>query len=171
MGSLDLQTISLLVGAALVGGIIAWLFRALSGKRRIGQLGEDWQARYDKAIRQIEHLQTQNRALETTVETERSTGLNFKHAAAQSQTELESLREKANALSKNIFTLDAERDDLAGKLGGSQQLLHATKTQIQELATEFRKSKEFYTSQLMSAVEQRQLLEGKVGDARLYLWH
>ncbi|MCK5326928.1 MAG: hypothetical protein KAJ57_12990, partial [Woeseiaceae bacterium] len=71
MGSLDLQTISLLVGAALVGGIIAWLFRALSGKRRIGQLGEDWQARYDKAIRQIEHLQTQNRALETTVETER----------------------------------------------------------------------------------------------------
>ena len=167
MGSLDLQTISLLVGAALVGGIIAWLFRALSGKRRIGQLGEDWQARYDKAIRQIEHLQTQNRALETTVETERTTGLNFKHAATQGQTELESLREKANALSKNIFTLGAERDDLGGKLSNSQQLLHTTKTQIKELATEFTKSKEFYTSQLMSAVEQRQLLEGKIGDARL----
>jgi len=167
MGNLDLQTISLLIGAALAGGIIAWLFRAQSGKRSIGQLGEDWQSRYDKAVRQIQHLQTQNRALETTVESERNTGLQFKHAAAQGQTELESLREKANTLSRNIFTLGAERDELNDKLGGNQQLLHATKTQIKELLTEFTKSKEFYTAQLQSAVEQRKLLEGKIADARL----
>jgi len=166
MGSLDSQTILFLVSAFLVGAGLGFFVHALSGGRRLRELEHDWQSRYDKALRQIEKLKTQNTALETTVESSRATAQKYQHAAMQSQTEFESLREKANTLSKNIFTLGAERDQLEDKLSGSQKQLLATTQVIRELRTEFQKSKDFYTSQLKSAVEQRQLLEQKIGDAK-----
>jgi len=166
MGSLDSQTILFLVSAFLVGAGIGFFVHSLSGGRRLRDLEHDWHSRYDKALRQIEKLKTQNTALESTVETNRASAQKFQHAAMQSQTELESLREKASALSKNIFTLGAERDQLNDKLNGSVKQLHATKQVIRELQTEFQKSKDFYTAQLMSAVEQRQLLEQKIDGAK-----
>ena len=166
MGSLDSQTILFLVSAFLVGAGLGFFVHALSGGRRLRELEHDWQSRYDKALRQIEKLKTQNTALETTVESSRATAQKYQHAAMQGQTEFESLREKANTLSKNIFTLGAERDQLEDKLSGSQKQLLATTQVIRELRTEFQKSKDFYTSQLKSAVEQRQLLEQKIGDAK-----
>ena len=166
MGSLDSQTILFLVSAFLVGAGIGFFVHSLSGGRRLRDLEHDWHSRYDKALRQIEKLKTQNTALESTVETNRASAQKFQHAAMQSQTELESLREKASALSKNIFTLGAERDQLNDKLNGSVKQLHATKQVIRELQTEFQKSKDFYTAQLISAVEQRQLLEQKIDGAK-----
>ena len=166
MGSLDSQTILFLVSAFLVGAGIGFFVHSLSGGRRLRDLEHDWHSRYDKALRQIEKLKTQNTALESTVETNRASAQKFQHAAMQSQTELESLREKASTLSKNVFTLGAERDQLNDKLNGSVKQLHATKQVIRELQTEFQKSKDFYTAQLMSAVEQRQLLEQKIDGAK-----
>ena len=166
MGSLDSQTILFLVSAFLVGAGIGFFVHALSGGRRLHELEHDWQSRYDKALRQIEKLKTQNTALETTVESNRTAAQKYQHAAIQSQTEFESLREKANTLSKNVFTLGAERDQLEDKLNGSQKQLLATTQVIRELKAEFQKSKDFYTSQLKSAVEQRQLLEQKIEDAK-----
>lgn len=166
MGSLDSQTILFLVSAFLVGAGIGFFVHSLSGGRRLRDLEHDWHSRYDKALRQIEKLKTQNTALESTVETNRASAQKFQHAAMQSQTELESLREKASTLSKNIFTLGAERDQLNDKLNGSVKQLHATKQVIRELQTEFQKSKDFYTAQLISAVEQRQLLEQKIDGAK-----
>ena len=166
MGSLDSQTILFLVSAFLVGGGLGFLLHSLSGGRRLRALEHDSNSRYDKALRQIEKLKTQNTALESTVETNRAAAQKFQHAAMQSQTEVESLREKANTLSKNIFTLGAERDQLNDKLNGSVKQLHATRQVIRELQTEFQKSKDFYTAQLKSAVEQRQLLEQKIEGAK-----
>jgi len=166
MGSLDSQTILFLVSAFLVGAGIGFFVHSLSGGRRLRDLEHDWHSRYDKALRQIEKLKTQNTALESTVETNRASAQKFQHAAMQSQTELESLREKASTLSKNVFTLGAERDQLNDKLNGSVKQLHATKQVIRELQTEFQKSKDFYTAQLISAVEQRQLLEQKIDGAK-----
>lgn len=166
MGSLDSQTILFLVSAFLVGAGIGFFVHSLSGGRRLRDLEHDWHSRYDKALRQIEKLKTQNTALESTVETNRASAQKFQHAAMQSQTELESLREKASTQSKNIFTLGAERDQLNDKLNGSVKQLHATKQVIRELQTEFQKSKDFYTAQLISAVEQRQLLEQKIDGAK-----
>jgi chromosome segregation ATPase len=131
-----------------------------------GQTDSDWRARYEKALQQIEKLKTQTRALETSVETERAAALKFKQAAVQVKTELDSLREKANTLAKNVFTLGAERDQLTAKLESSAKVVHAAKLQINELKGEFQKSKDFYTAQIKSAVEQRQLLESKIDDAR-----
>lgn len=166
MGSLDSQTILFLVSAFLVGAGIGFLVHSLSGGRRLRDLEHDWQSRYDKALRQIEKLKTQNTALESTLETNRASAQKFQHAAMQSQTELESLREKVNTLSKNNFSIGAERDQLNDKLNGSLKQLHATKQVIRELQTEFQKSKDFYTAQLKSAVEQRQLLEQKIDGSK-----
>ena len=166
MGSLDSQTILFLVSAFFVGAGIGFLVHAMSGGRRLRETETDWQSRYDKALRQIEKLKTQNTALEKTVETNRASAQQYQHAAMQSQTELESLQEKANTLSKNVFTLGTERDQLNDKLTGSQKQLLATQQVVRDLQAEFGKSKEFYTAQLMSAVEQRKLLEQKIDDAR-----
>jgi predicted flap endonuclease-1-like 5' DNA nuclease len=166
MGILDQQTILLIAGGILAGGLLGWLLASLGGNRRLGKTESDWRARYDKALQQIEKLKTQSRALETSLETERTAGLRFKQAAVRATTELDSLREKANTLSKNVFTLGAERDQLNAKLESNTKLVHAAKLQIRELQAEFQKSKEFYTAQLRSAVEQRQLLEGKIEDDR-----
>jgi predicted flap endonuclease-1-like 5' DNA nuclease len=166
MGSLDSQTILFLAAAFLVGVGIGYVLHALSGGRRLRETEHDWRSRYDKALRQIEKLKTQNTALEKTVETNRTSAQQYQHAAMQSQTELESEREKASALTKNVFTLGAECDQLNDKLAGSQKQLLATQQVMRDLQTEFGKSKEFYTAQLMSAVEQRKLLEQKIDDAK-----
>ena len=91
MGNLDSQTILFLVSAFLVGAGMGFFVHALSGSRRLRELEHDWQSRYDKALRQIEKLKTQNTALETTVETNRAAAQKYQHAAMQSQTEFESL--------------------------------------------------------------------------------
>ena len=166
MGNLDQQAILMIAGAILASGLVGWLLGSMGGKRRLGQTDSDWRARYEKALQQIEKLKTQTRALETSVETERAAALKFKQAAVQVKTELDSLREKANTLAKNVFTLGAERDQLTAKLESSAKVVHAAKLQINELKNEFQKSKDFYTAQLKSAVEQRQLLESKIDDAR-----
>jgi predicted flap endonuclease-1-like 5' DNA nuclease/outer membrane murein-binding lipoprotein Lpp len=166
MGNLDQQIILMIAGAVVAAGLIGWLLGSLSGRWKLGKTDSDWRARYDKALQQIEKLKTQTRALETSLETERNTALQFKQAAVKGKTELDSLREKANTLAKNVFTLGAQRDQLSAKLEASAKLVHAAKTQIQELQGEFRKSKDFYTAQLKSAVERRQILEGKINDAR-----
>ena len=110
MGNLDQQTIVMIAGAILAGGLIGWLLGSFGGNRRLGKSESDWKARYEKALQQIEKLKTQTRALETSVETERTAGLKFKQAAVHATTELDSLREKANTLAKNVFTLGAERE-------------------------------------------------------------
>jgi predicted flap endonuclease-1-like 5' DNA nuclease len=166
MGNLEQQTVFMIAGAILAGGLIGWLLGSFGGNRRLGKSESDWKARYEKALQQIEKLKTQTRALETSVETERTAGLKFKQAAVHATTELDSLREKANTLAKNVFTLGAERDQLNTRLESNTKLVHAAKLQIRGLQTEFQKSKDFYTNQLKSAVEQRQLLEGKIDDAR-----
>jgi predicted flap endonuclease-1-like 5' DNA nuclease len=166
MGGLEFQTILFIAGAAIVGVILGWLLRTAAASRGLQQAETDWQVRYDKSLTQIENLKTQNKALENSVESEREQGLKFKHAAIQSKTELESVREKANTLARNVSTLGAERDELSKRLINSGNLLNAMKQQIKDLQTEFQKSKDFYTEQLKSASEQRRLLEGKVDDAR-----
>jgi predicted flap endonuclease-1-like 5' DNA nuclease len=166
MGGLEFQTILFIAGAAIVGVILGWLLRSAAASRGLQQAETDWQVRYDKSLTQIENLKTQNKALESSVESEREQGLKFKHAAIQSKTELESVREKANTLARNVSTLGAERDELSKRLINSGNLLNAMKQQIKDLQTEFQKSKDFYTEQLKSASEQRRLLEGKVDDAR-----
>ena len=166
MGNLDLQSLLLLAGAALVGGIVGWLACAHIARTKRTELNDDWQQRHDDLRRELAHHKTREKALETSIENEREVVQQHKHAAIQSQTELESLRQKADTLAKNIFTLGAERDHLRNKLNASQQLVSAVHQQIRDLKNEFQRSRDFYTGQLKSSLEQRQLLERKITDAK-----
>jgi predicted flap endonuclease-1-like 5' DNA nuclease len=166
MGSPDLQDILLLASVALMGGLVGWLSCARAARSKRTELNEDWQNRYDDVRREVAHQKTHAKVLETAIANEHEVVQQHKHAAIKSQTELESLRQKAGTLAKNLLTLGAERDHLRNKLKASQKLLGSVYQQVRDLKSEFQKSKDFYTAQMKSALEQRQQLENKVTDAR-----
>lgn len=164
----SITQIALYVSAgAVLGGLIVWLVRGRRIERDLRRLGDDWQQRYDQVSRQKDHLDVENTSLKSTVEAERASLQKHKHAILSSRTEIESLREKVSSLSKDVFTLGAERDELSGKLTTIQRALIAAKQRVAELQTEFAKSREFYKGQLASSFELRKALERRVQEARL----
>lgn len=164
----SITQIALYVSAgAVLGGLIVWLVRRRRIDGDLRRLGDDWQQRYDQVSRQKDHLDVENASLKSTVEAERASLQKHKHAILSSRTEIESLREKVSSLSKDVFTLGAERDELSGKLTMIQRALIAAKQRVAELQTEFAKSREFYKGQLASSFELRKALERRVQEARL----
>ena len=155
-----------LFGAAVLGASIIWLVYARAMKRALVDTEDHWQTRFDKAARHNGHLLAENATLHTSLEAERATLLKHKHAAAMSRTELESSREKTITLSKEVFVVGEERDELRNKLSRTQGVLVSAKQQLTEQQTDFAKGREFYKSQLESALEQRTTLERKVDDAK-----
>ena len=167
MSGLDFQTVLYLLVAAVLGGIVGGLIRSRQGSRSLGQLGDKWQTRLDVAVRQNEKLSAENSSLKSSLEANQAVVEKHKQAAAASRTELESLREKSNAVAKKLFALSAERDELNSKLSGDQGSLNAAKQRVAELQTEFVKAGTFYKGQLKSSFDQRKALERKIDDAKL----
>lgn len=166
MTGIDPQTGLMLLVAAVAGAAIGWLARARNARRRLDQVGDDWQSRFDTAVRQCEHLKAENTSFKTSLEAGRAALLKHEHAAARTRTEIESLREKANALTKEIFMLRTERDGLSQKLSGNLKTLDVAKLRISELQMELGKSRDFYQAQLEAATDERGVLERKIDDAR-----
>ncbi len=166
MSGLDFQTVLYLLVAAVLGGIVGGLIRSKQGTRSLGQLGDKWQTRLDVAVRQNEKLSAENSSLKSSVEANQAVAEKHKQAAAASRTELESLREKSNAVAKKLFALSTERDELNSKLSGDQGSFNAAKQRIAELQTEFVKAGTFYKGQLKSSFDQRKALERKIDDAK-----
>ena len=167
MSGLDFQTVLYLLVAAVLGGIVGGLIRSKQGTRSLGQLGDKWQTRLDVAVRQNEKLSAENSSLKSSVEANQAVVEKHEQAATASRTELESLREKSNAVAKKLFALSAERDELNSKLSGDQGSFNAAKQRIAELQTEFVKAGTFYKGQLKSSFDQRKALERKIDDAKL----
>jgi predicted flap endonuclease-1-like 5' DNA nuclease len=166
MSGLDLQTGLYLLAAVLGGGIIGWLIRSMLGSRSLSQLGDEWQTRFDGAVRLKEHLSAENDSLRVSLEAEQANVQKHIRAAANTRTELESLREKIHALTKDMFILGEERDELKNKVMRSHNLVNAAKRQIMEQQEEFAKASDFYKDKLESAVDQRTTLERKNNDAK-----
>ena len=120
MSSLNFQTVLYLLVAAVLGGIVGGLIRSKQGTRSLGQLGDKWQTRLDVAVRQNEKLSAENSSLKSSVEANQAVVEKHEQAATASRTELESLREKSNAVAKKLFALSTERDELNSKLSGDQ---------------------------------------------------
>ena len=167
MAGIELQTGLLLLVAAVAGAMIGWLLRARNATRRLEQVGDDWQSRFDKAVRQYEHLKAENTTLSTSLEAGRTALLKHEHAAARSRTEIESLRERAKTQAKDIFMLGSERDGLSAQLSTNQKTLDVAKLRISELQMEIQKSKDYYKTQLEAATDQRKVLERKIEDAQM----
>jgi len=108
----------------------------------------------------------ENTTLQTYLESERGLLIKHKHAAALSRTELESTREKANTLSKELFVAAEERNELGKKLTRSESALIAAQQQVVTQESEFTRGRDFYKSQADGALEQRATLERQIEDAK-----
>ena len=168
MGQLETEVVIAVaaVVAVIFGAFIGWLLRGRYAGRNMEDLDGDWQKRYHKLQRQVENLTADNSSLKASLVAEQHVLQQHKHAAAKSRTELESLREKLNTQSKNLFTLGAERDELSSQLTNNKNAVIAANQRVRELESEFAKARDFYKAQIESGVEQRKTLERKMEDAR-----
>ncbi len=165
MGGLDLITGMYLLGAAILGGIFGALVRGRQSNQVLTKVGDDWQGRFDAAVKQNEQLKAEISTLKNSVEAAKQIVQKHIVASNQGKTEIESLREKQNALQKNLFVVGAERDDLKGKMSNQQNVMNAAKQRITELQTEGDKGLAIYKAQLKTEIEKRKALQRKVEDA------
>jgi predicted flap endonuclease-1-like 5' DNA nuclease len=166
MGGLDLITGLYLLGAAAVGSIFGAFVRGRQSNEVLNKVGDDWQSRFDAAVKQNEHLKAEVSTMKTSVEAAKQIVQKHIVASNQGKTEIESLRAKQNALQKNLFVVGAERDELKGKMSNQQNVLNAAKQRISELQTEGDKGLEIYKAQLKREIEERKALQRKVEDAK-----
>ena len=149
--------------ATLAGGaVIGWLLHSAISSGRTNTLNSDWQAQFDGAVRQRDRLTTQAEKLRTSIEAQEAVIHQRDMAVSKIRTELESAIEKEKLLTKNIFTLRAEREDFKTKMASFQNRMAALQRQSSELQSEFIKSSEFYKGELTKSFEKRKALEEKI---------
>lgn len=166
MSGFDLLTGLYLLGAAILGGLIGWSVRGRQSGQSLNKLGENWQLRFDKANRQNENLKAEVSSLKTSVEAAKTIVQKHSAAAAMSRTAIESLRAKESTVSKNLFQVSAERDELKARMANHQNVVSNEKQRIAALQAELDKGLGFYKAQLEAGVEERKLLQRKVDDAK-----
>jgi len=69
-------------------------------------------------------------------------------------------------VSKNLFQVSAERDELKARMANHQNVVSNEKQRIAALQAELDKGLGFYKTQLEAGVEERKLLQRKVDDAK-----
>jgi predicted flap endonuclease-1-like 5' DNA nuclease len=152
--------------ALLAGSALGWLLHSALASGRARKLEDAWQLRLDDAIRQRDRLKNEAATLRTSIEAQEAVIHQRDLAVKRISTELDSALEKEKMMSKNIFTLRAEREDFKTKLITFQNALASLKRQSSDLQTEFVKSGDFYKSELAKAFEKRKALEEKLANSR-----
>lgn len=155
-----------LLVAATAGATLAWLVRSAIANSRFNQLNDMWQTQLDDVVRQRDRLNSESITLRTSIEAQEAVIHQRDLAVKRISTEFESALEKEKMMSKNIFTLRAEREDFKAKVITFQNALASLKRQSQELQTEFVKSGDFYKSELRKAFEKRTALEEKLENSK-----
>ncbi len=167
MDGLSLQIAPYLLGIVVFGGLIGWLIRGPHSRRRLEQLSDEWQIKLDDVIRKRDRLTVETDKLRLSLEAQQAVVRNNERAVNKVHTELESAHEKNKLLTKDVFTLRAEREDFKNKVTTIQNALALVKQRAAEFQAEFVKAREFYKGELAKSFEKRKLLEAKVGDALL----
>ena len=160
------DTLLILLGAGAVAGILAWLVRGMIARRQTIGLIDAWESRVDDLSRKRDGLLTEANKYRATIEAQQAEMHQSEQAVQRSNTSLNSAVEKINSLSKDLFTLRAEREDSKLKLVTFQNALNSVRFKSQELQREFIKSREFYKAELRKAFEKRQALEVSIDNAR-----
>lgn len=155
-----------LLVAVTAGATLAWLVRSAIANSRFNQLNDRWQTQLDDVVRQRDRLNSESITLRTSIEAQEAVIHQRDLAVKRISTEFESALEKEKMMSKNIFTLRAEREDFKAKVVTFQNALASLKRQSQELQTEFVKSGDFYKSELRKAFEKRTALEEKLENSK-----
>lgn len=151
-----------LLAAAAAGIAIGWLIRSTLASSRITTLNDDWQAQLDRVVRERDRFTAESTTLRTSIEAQEAVIHQRDVAVRQTRTELESALEKEKLMTKNIFTLRAEREEFKAKVVSFQNALASLQRQSKELQSEFVKSGDFYKAQLAKSFETRKALEEKI---------
>jgi len=160
------DSVMILLGTGSVAGLVAWLIRGMIANRRTSQLIDEWESRVDDLSRKRDNLLAEANKNRATIETQQTEIYQNGQAVQRSNTSLNSALEKINSLSKDLFTLRAEREDSKLKLVTFQDALNSVRNQSQVLQREFIKSRNFYKAELKKAFEKRQALEVSIDNAR-----
>ena len=160
------DSFTLVLGAGAAAALLAWLIRGIFAKRVMKQLIDEWQTRVDDLARKRDGLLSQADKYRATIDSQHAEIQKHEHALKRANTSLNSAVEKINSLSKDVFTLRAEREDSKQKLVTFQSALNHLRQQSQELQHEFMKSREFYKGELRKAFEKRQALEASIENSK-----
>lgn len=155
-----------MLGAGAVAALLAWLVRGMSARRHALALADEWETRVDDLSRKRNGLLAQADKYRATIEAQQADLHRHAQAVQQSTTSLNSAVEKNNSLTKDLFTLRAEREASKQKLITFQNALNSVQQQSQELQREFIKSREFYKAELKKAFEKRQALEVSIDNSK-----
>ena len=167
MYGLTPQIVTYLLGSAIIGAALGWLFGGAHFNRRVEQQNDEWQIKLANYVRQKDHLTAEAFNLRSTTEMQQAAVHKHETAVANARTDLESAREKEKRMSKDLFTLRAEREDFKSNMTRFQNALVSVKQQSADLQTEFIKSGDFYKSELAKSFEIRKALAAKVEDGKL----
>jgi predicted flap endonuclease-1-like 5' DNA nuclease len=166
MDGMTSQFVLYMLGSVFAGAALGWLLRGVQGSSRVRQVSDDLQRRVDDLIRHRDRLISESANLRNTIESLQGEAHRQEVAAARGRTELESANERQKQLSRDLFTLRAEREDFKTKISEFQNALAAFKRQSAELQSEFLKSREFYKGELAKSFEKRKELESKLEEAK-----
>ena len=155
-----------LLATLVVGAAVGWLTRSSLSRSQTNQVNEDWQAQLDDVVRQKDRLIAERAKLRTSIEAQEAVIHQRDMAVTKMRTALNSALEKEKLLTKNIFTLRAEREDFKTKVVTFQNAMASLKRQSTELQNEFVKSGDFYKAQLAKSFEKRKELEDKISNSR-----
>lgn len=154
------------LAATAVGVALGWLIRNAVVAASTNALNDDWQGQLDLVVRVKDRLQAESTNLRTTVEAQEAVVHQRDMAITKARTELESALEREKLLTKNVFTLRAEREDFKSKTAMFQSRMSALQRQAAELQSEFLKSRDFYVGELTKAFEKRKALEEKLENSK-----
>ena len=163
---LSTDMLMLLLGTGAAAGLLSWLVRSMIANKHSEQLIDEWGSRVDDLSRKRNNLVAEANKYRVAIETLQSEISQSHQAVRHSKTSLDSAVEKINSLSKDVFTLRAEREESKQKLVQFQNALSSVQGQSQELQREFIKSREFYKAELKKAFEKRLALEVSVDNAK-----
>ena len=166
MAAVTPQLLLYLLAAGVAGALLSWLIQGRVAARRLQTLDDKLQLKLDDLTRQRDRLHIENGKLRETIETQQGAMHRHEVAAARARTDLESTQERANALTKDIHTLRAERENTKAQLDMLQNHLESVKRQTVELQQEFVKSGEFYKNELKKSFEKRKHVEVKLDQAK-----
>jgi len=162
MSEMILQFAATVAGGLLVGALAGWMIRTQNAARELEIAQGNWQKKLEQAVNKARASEGQAANLQASLADTQRLVLKSKHAAASAGTEIESLKERHENAAKELSATRAERDENASRCDQQQEFVVAAKQRINELNEEFAKSREFYKTQLGSAIEQRHALERKV---------
>lgn len=155
-----------LLGTLVAGAGIGWLIHSAISGNRIDGLNDKWQARIDDVNRQRDRLTAETQTLRTSIEAQEAVIHQRDMAVGKIRTEFESALEKEKLMTKNIFTLRAEREDTKTKMATFQNRMAALQRQSNELQSEFIKSRDFYKGELTKSFEKRKGLEERIENSK-----